>query len=83
MDPLRPGRQPGPGRMSGALRANRALRAAAVGLVLGGVAFHLWLGARLPLLAVPVGLACHLAAGLAARRWARGRAQAAEAGAAQ
>ncbi|MEV7179646.1 hypothetical protein [Kitasatospora sp. NPDC093679] len=62
-------------RTGGALRANRALRIGAVALVAGGLGFHLWLGTKVPLAAVPVGLACHLAAGVAARRVLRARAR--------
>ncbi|MFD9125839.1 hypothetical protein [Kitasatospora sp. NPDC059571] len=58
-----------------ALRANRALRIAALALIPAGLGLHLWLASRLPLLAVPVGLACHLAAGAAARRGLRAHAR--------
>ncbi|GAA1112536.1 hypothetical protein [Kitasatospora arboriphila] len=61
--------------MTAALRANRALRIGALALVAGGLGFHLWLGTKVPLVAVPVGLACHLAAGVAARRVLRDRAR--------
>ncbi|MFE0462460.1 hypothetical protein ACFW1A_24715 [Kitasatospora sp. NPDC058965] len=54
-------------------RANRALRVAALVLVPAGLLLHLWLGTKVPLLAVPVGLACHGAAVLGARRWLRGQ----------
>ncbi|AUY53432.1 hypothetical protein EH183_36260 [Streptomyces sp. CB01881] len=56
-----------------ALRTNRALRTAALVLVPAGLLLHLWLGTKVPLLAVPIGLACHLAAGIGARRWLRGQ----------
>ncbi|MEV7770291.1 hypothetical protein [Kitasatospora sp. NPDC086791] len=49
-------------------RGNRALRTAAILLIPAGLLLHLWLGTKGPLLAVAVGLACHLAAALAARR---------------
>jgi hypothetical protein len=61
---------------AGAPRGNRTLRTAALVLVPAGLLLHLWLGTKVPLLAVPVGLACHLAAGVGARRWLRGRAAA-------
>ncbi|WP_371493810.1 hypothetical protein OG871_02070 [Kitasatospora sp. NBC_00374] len=68
--------------MTAILRTNRALRVGAAVLVLGGLALHLWLGTRIPLLAVPVGLVCHLAAGVAVRRRLRGRARSSDTGAA-
>ncbi|MEV4560522.1 hypothetical protein AB0K51_26490 [Kitasatospora sp. NPDC049285] len=55
----------------GLLGANRALRVAVVVLLIGGLALHLWLGSRLPLLAVVAALLCHLGALLTARRLLR------------
>ncbi|MFJ5229098.1 hypothetical protein ACIQBJ_04270 [Kitasatospora sp. NPDC088391] len=55
------------------LAANRTLRTAAVPLALGGLALHLWIGSRLPLLAVALGLGCHLAAVLLGRALLRRR----------
>jgi hypothetical protein len=60
--------------VSPASRADRPLRAAAVVLVPPGLALHLWLGTRIPLAAAGVGLACHVAAVVTARRRARRRA---------
>jgi hypothetical protein len=57
-----------PAARATAPRGNRALRTAALALVPAGLALHLWLGTKVPLLAVAVGLACHLAAVLGVRR---------------
>ncbi|GAA4989407.1 hypothetical protein [Kitasatospora paranensis] len=59
--------------MSPAPRADRPLRTAAAVLVPAGLLLHLWLGTRIPLVAAGVGLACHAAAAVTARRWARQR----------
>ncbi|MFG2824493.1 hypothetical protein ACGFX4_34315 [Kitasatospora sp. NPDC048365] len=59
--------------MSAAPPRNGALRAGAVALIAAGLALHLWLGSRLPLLAVAAGLACHLVAAAGTRRWLRRR----------
>ncbi|MQS16909.1 hypothetical protein F7Q99_33160 [Streptomyces kaniharaensis] len=61
--------------MSAAPPRNGAVRAAAIALVTGGLALHLWVGSKLPLLAVAAGLACHLTAAVMARRWLRSRAK--------
>ncbi|MGX6752080.1 hypothetical protein ACM562_33095 [Streptomyces xantholiticus] len=48
---------------------NRTLRIAFALLLVVGVAVHLWISAQVGLAMVVVGLAAHLAAVLAERRW--------------
>jgi hypothetical protein len=55
--------------VSRALRVNRALRVAFALLLVAGVAVHLWISARVGLGMVAAGLAAHLAAAVAGRRW--------------
>ncbi|MEU8621705.1 hypothetical protein [Streptomyces sp. NPDC048623] len=61
--------------MNAAPRGHRALRVSAVVLILAGLALHLWLGTKVPLMAVAIGLGCHVAAAVSARRWLRTRRQ--------
>jgi type IV secretory pathway TrbD component len=62
--------------MRRALLANRAFRIIFWPLLAAGIVVHLWISARVGLVMVAVGLAAHVLAAVAGRRWLAQRRQA-------